>query len=72
MVKVLGYYVEADAVKRKVGFRDVFVLLEEQTGFSLADGHVNVGKGYVDTCEKISKEEYLSITKGYNVPKEYI
>ncbi|QOV08468.1 hypothetical protein Kirov_269 [Bacillus phage Kirov] len=42
-------------------------------GYNVIDGHfVLRDEKFLDTCEKITKEEYLQATKGYHTPEIYI
>lgn len=41
--------------------------------YSVCDGgHCTATLEYLKTCKEISKEEYIKLTKSYQVPEEYI
>ena len=80
-VKVVGYYVDDGVKKEDAGTDDVFLVYEnyrEDIG-NFLEGYAPVGQhfnlkdeGYLDECEKITKEEYKMLSEGFYTPKDYL
>lgn len=42
-------------------------------GFNVIDGHFQlIDRKYLNSCKKVTKDEYLKATKGYDTPKTYL
>lgn len=42
-------------------------------GFNVIDGHFQLkDKGYLEECERITKEQYVEATKNYKTPEIYL
>jgi ribosomal protein S27E len=74
-VPVLGYFVDNGG--DKTSSWDVFVAIVSEDGEYLGHycpqtGHGDLQKGYLETCQRITKEEYLEASKLFYTPKDYL
>ena len=76
-VKIIGNFVDKDGDKTYAG--DVFVALDQVENsrgdlaiYTPTFAHCTASPGYIEECEKITKEEYLAASKGYYTPEDYL
>lgn len=84
-VKVIGFFKESQVVSEDCNEKLLYFVAFENSyndhlqakkwmeGYNVIDGHfVLRDTKFLNTCEKITKEEYLNATQGYHTPECYI
>lgn len=84
-VNVVGYYKENPKGKEyeKLDERNFYIVVFENSkidgskkwleGYSVTEGHFELrDEGYLDRCEKVTKEQYEKATAGWHTPLEYL
>ena len=86
-LNIIGYYKESKVLheteSRNFNERSLFTIVFENNtidgsktwleGFNVVEGHFEMkDKVYLQSCEKITKEQYMEATKGWYTPSDYL
>jgi len=73
--KVLGFFVDINGDKTAAS--DVYIAIHNIGAdylecYSPTEQHGSIDEGYINACERITKEEYLAASKGFFTPPDYL
>jgi hypothetical protein len=71
-MKVLGYFTDG----KTINLQSVFIAIDDNerrlTIYSPTEQHSEGDRDYVKECRKITKEEYLNVSKNFYTPSDYL
>ena len=73
MPKILGFFLDIGGDKKSSW--DVFIAIDEGNHLSCycpQTQHAYLDRGYMESCEEITKEEYLEASRNFYTPEDYL
>lgn len=71
-MKVIGYFTD----RKEISLQSVFIAIDGNekrlTIYSPTEQHSEGDRDYVKECKEITKEEYLSVSKDFYTPIDYL
>jgi hypothetical protein len=84
-IEVLGYFKESRVINEEYNDKLLYFVAYKNSynsqldprewieGYNVIDGHFTLrDKNYLISCQEITKEEYMTATKGWYTPNEYL